>query len=556
VFCIANNSTKDLLPASQNTTRRWIVDVFHDKKPVIKALLKTARSRVSISFDGWLANNHREYLGVVFHFIDKTGELRTLLVGLQLLTSKHGVTQAAALLSILQDYGIDALNMGYFVTDNATNNDTTLEALAKSIPFNVKERRLRCMGHIYNLVSQAILYGEDIRGFEHEVHDAMKDELQLLRIWRKRGAVGQLHNIVWWICRSPKRIALFESIQSELNLLDVDSEKHIYRLVKDGGIRWHSTYMMIVRATKLRSALEVFCTRALDLDDDRDNALNPLRDGDALKTQDWNDLTEMRDILEPIYFQTKELEGHATLTRGGSHGALWESMIAFERLLEHMEAKKREYDGRHDSTAGLAIEFGWQILNKYYAATDKSPLWIAAVVMHPRWKWNFFELKWANEAGWIRDGRAAVKGLWERRYKNTVPILPISQTQLEHNSSFQNWMADLEMQMDTNVTDELDNYLSLPRDPAISNPLQWWKEHEQTFPNLSKLAYDLLAVPAMSSECERAFSRAGYSMDPRRTTMGDELIEAGECTKSWCLQGVVTLTAGINLPEELQSDGE
>ena len=40
------------------------------------------------------------------------------------------------------------MNLGWFVLDNASNNDTTLRELAKTMGFNVEEKRLRCMGHI------------------------------------------------------------------------------------------------------------------------------------------------------------------------------------------------------------------------------------------------------------------------------------------------------------------------------------------------------------------------------------------------------------------------
>ena len=40
-------------------------------------------------------------------------------------------------------------------------------------------------------------------------------------------------------------------------------------------------------------------------------------------------------------------------------------------------------------------------------------------------------------------------------------------------------------------------------------PLRWWRERgERLYPTLAVMAYDLLAMPAMSSECERAFSNA------------------------------------------------
>jgi hAT family C-terminal dimerisation region len=38
-------------------------------------------------------------------------------------------------------------------------------------------------------------------------------------------------------------------------------------------------------------------------------------------------------------------------------------------------------------------------------------------------------------------------------------------------------------------------------------PLRWWRERgESLYPTLAPMAYDLLSIPAMSSECERIFS--------------------------------------------------
>ena len=58
-----------------------------------------------------------------------------------------GIRQAAHITPVLSQYGITASNLGWFVLDNAFNNDTTLENLAGSFSFTVKELRLRCAGH-------------------------------------------------------------------------------------------------------------------------------------------------------------------------------------------------------------------------------------------------------------------------------------------------------------------------------------------------------------------------------------------------------------------------
>jgi hypothetical protein len=71
----------------------------------------------------------------------------------------------------LQQFGIDKSNLGYFVLDNAPNNNTTLVELRKVMGFDPKEKRLRCMGHILNLIAKAYLFGQDVSEFQKEYKD-------------------------------------------------------------------------------------------------------------------------------------------------------------------------------------------------------------------------------------------------------------------------------------------------------------------------------------------------------------------------------------------------
>ena len=57
--------------------------------------------------------------------------------------------------------------------DNAESNDTCLESLLREIDPNISdsdidERRLRCWGHILNLVAKAFLFGTNADAFELE----------------------------------------------------------------------------------------------------------------------------------------------------------------------------------------------------------------------------------------------------------------------------------------------------------------------------------------------------------------------------------------------------
>ena len=76
--------------------------------------------------------------------------------------------QASVILPLLTRFGITGANLGYFVLDNASNNDTTLEQLALTMGFIPREKRLRCIGHILNLIAEQYLFGQDSRSFEEE----------------------------------------------------------------------------------------------------------------------------------------------------------------------------------------------------------------------------------------------------------------------------------------------------------------------------------------------------------------------------------------------------
>jgi hypothetical protein len=53
------------------------------------------------------------------------------------------------------------------------------------------------------------------------------------------------------------------------------------------------------------------------------------------------------------------------------------------------------------------------------------------------------------------------------------------------------------------------------------------------YPNLSKMALDILLIPSMSVDLERLFSGAKISVLDRRNRLRIYTLEALECLKSW-----------------------
>jgi hypothetical protein len=102
------------------------------------------------------------------------------------------------------------LNLGYFVLDNTLNNNTTLVELAKILEFDLKERRLRCIGHILNLITKRYLFRQDLSVFKEEYKKA--GPLERWALWRRRREVEKLYNLVIYAMALGKRITLFKSL--------------------------------------------------------------------------------------------------------------------------------------------------------------------------------------------------------------------------------------------------------------------------------------------------------------------------------------------------------
>jgi hypothetical protein len=75
------------------------------------------------------------------------------------------------------------------------------------------------------------------------------------------------------------------------------------------------------------------------------------------------------------------------------------------------------------------------------------------------------------------------------------------------------------------VTAELLKYRAEPDAPITSCPLEWWRDNQQHYPLLSKLARIYLCVPATSVPSERLFSCAGDLVTAQRSLLSGENVD-------------------------------
>jgi hypothetical protein len=236
-----------ILPASHNTIKEWILDSFGSRKIEVKHKISLARSKINLSLDGWRAPNCDDYIAICAHFIDKDYKIMHCLLGFKSVHgAKSGQVAGEITAGVINDYEIGQ-NLGAFMMDNAKDNDTALTELATRFDIDAKSSRLRCLGHVINLVVKALLFGKGVSKFERQLAGASDKEL--FKIWNSQGPIGKLHNICVYVNVNSTRQTAFKACQGPTG----GEEIKVYRLLVDGGIRWNSTEAMISRGMFQRS---------------------------------------------------------------------------------------------------------------------------------------------------------------------------------------------------------------------------------------------------------------------------------------------------------------
>lgn len=165
----ANPLAEQVLWNSHNTLRSHILAEYYSYVPAVIEHLKRARSLIHITFDNWTTSGGKRALtGICVHHLNEDGDVEDYLLGLPQLHGEHsGDNIASVVNSVLQNFRIDRERLGYFVLDNATNNDTAMESLGVEYDFFAPHRRLRCTCHILNLGAQRVIFGRDKDSFEN-----------------------------------------------------------------------------------------------------------------------------------------------------------------------------------------------------------------------------------------------------------------------------------------------------------------------------------------------------------------------------------------------------
>ena len=122
--------------------------------------------------------------------------------------------------------------------------------------------------------------------------------------------------------------------------------------------------------------------------------------------------------------------------------------------------------------------------------------------------------------------------------KNLLSQLPL------HLSSFGTVASTNRPRKKQKIESEWERYINeviTNEDEKVIDLIRWWWARREAYPILSKLAIDILSIPAMSAEPERVFSSTKKLITDERNRLGDETVEADECQKHWLLSGILNV---------------
>lgn len=265
--------------------------------------------------------------------------------------------------------------------------------------------------------------------------------------------------------------------------------------------------------------------------------------------------------MEPLSVVTKQLQSNGqALGKEATHGAVWEALPAIDYLFQHFkvlsditEAEQSLIKYPRQYRDGIGA--GFKKLESYYALTDTTPIYRAALMLHPARKDEYFEEYWGqlDHRDWTDSARSVTAELFKKyeeafelelaksKGDKAVASSGLSNDELTHFGRITQAMKKRRGKR-ARVQTELERFLELgveDGDEDMEDPLAWWRVNESRYPKLSKMAYDLLSTPAMSAECERVFSHCGNSITAEHNQLSQQTIEASMCQKNWLSRKLV-----------------
>ena len=288
---------------------------------------------------------------------------------------------------------------------------------------------------------------------------------------------------------------------------------------------------MIKSAIYLRKPIAHFLFN-LTFDDDETTNRNdiPFHERCQLTDQEWDLLEVLYAFLLPFKRVTTRFESNK------QNPEIDYLFFAYDRMFNHIEDvlfSLRTPEALGDLECApifmAALKKMKEKLQKYYDKTNLAFVYTDAMILNPRCKLSIFsERTWSDiDSTLYIDG---CRRQFETEYKSNGTVATTAShgskrpasDDIDDDDEFQAMLARRAAKR--SCTDDYQRYMSIPNDLCIPSALAYWKVHHTSFPDLTKMVRNTLAVPASGCSVERMFSVSARVATWQRSRLRDSTI--------------------------------
>ncbi|KAJ1694821.1 hypothetical protein LUZ63_011519 [Rhynchospora breviuscula] len=462
----------DLKFLDTGTVKSDVVKLYEKERKKVLLLFEKLARRVSLSIDLWTNVKTEEYICVTAHYIDRDWKLQKRILNFKYIPSPHdGTSLTGFISSLFKSWRVE--NKLFCITvDDALSDDTLVDIY--KVQLNGK-KALLLQGKFFSCKCCA-------RVINLIVHEALKN-IDLI--------VYKIRECVKYVKGSPDRKKKFLDCAKKYNI-DMD-----LGLRQDIPTKWRTTYLMIESILPYKDAFN-------DLQN-RDASFT-----DCLDSNEWQFIEKMYKFLKIIYDATCTF---STATYPTAN-------LCFQAICKIQYVLKEESRGMDEIIQSVAAKM-LSIFDSYWR--EFSTILSVAVVLDPRYKldlvdYAFEKIQKEEKEFYVNLVRQSLYGIFN-----------------EYKANLASSSKSKDKERKPEGKSELDRYLEEPKsdwDKPLE-VLEWWKENQPRFPELAKMARDILAIPICPADPESAFSIGGKVLDQYRGSLKPDELEALICTKDW-----------------------
>uniref|UniRef100_A0A1A8QR33 HAT C-terminal dimerisation domain-containing protein n=1 Tax=Nothobranchius rachovii TaxID=451742 RepID=A0A1A8QR33_9TELE len=475
------------VPSRQHITDIALPNLYNEVKATVLDSLGSAET-VALTCDAWTSRATESYVTITAHHINDEWILQSHVLQTRAMHETHTGEHIAALLKeTVTEWGLNTKKV-VIVTDNAPNMAVAARLAGMT--------HIQCFAHSLNLASQKALKTQSV--------------IRLL---------GRVRRVTGFFRRST---TASDQLKQKQRLLQLPA----HRLITDIITRWNSSYDMIERFLEQqpaicaallspdvrKSAKEVFTLNESDImcAEEVVRALKPMKDATLVMSEES---VPTLSVIAPL---------HAKLMMGAQENHDDTPTVRDIKAAIAEDLGKRYASEKQTLHMASAVDprfKGLPFLSEAETRDIYSRL-LEAVVGMIKKKTNVEEENVAEDAH-INDSCASISQPPLKRPKTSCALVDLL------GATFPSTSSDYTEPKSENdlAAGEIKKYRGEAPLPLTENPLSWWKNHEQDYPQLSKIAKSLLCIPGTSVSAERVFSSAGDIVTAQRSLLKAEHVD-------------------------------